>query len=74
MKAAMVAAESKEENMRILTQGELTRFTRIELMALLRRVAGEPPGLPESSIELRNAHANLRNIRIALARPEFRLR
>lgn len=65
MKAAMVAAESKEENMRILTQGELSRFTRIELMALLRRIAGEVPGLPEGSIELRNAHANLHNIRIA---------
>jgi hypothetical protein len=29
MKAEMVAAESKEENMRTLTQGELSRFTRI---------------------------------------------
>ncbi|XSC43453.1 hypothetical protein ACF1BQ_036700 [Bradyrhizobium sp. RDT10] len=53
--------------MRILTQGELTRFTRIELVALLRRIAGELPGLPEGSIELRNA-------RITLARPEFRPR
>jgi hypothetical protein len=36
-------------------------------MALLRRIAGELPGLPEGSIEPRNAHTNLQNIRMALA-------
>jgi hypothetical protein len=32
------------------------------------------PHLPENSPELRAAHFNLRNIRIALARPDFRPR
>jgi hypothetical protein len=56
----------------ILTQGELMRAIRTELSALLRRIAGELPNLPEGSPELRAAHANLKNIRRALARPEFR--
>lgn len=58
--------------MRVLTQGELMRATRTELSALLRRIAGELPNLPEGSRELRAAHANLQNIRRALARPDFR--
>jgi hypothetical protein len=32
------------------------------------------PHLPENSPDLRAAHFNLRNIRIALARPDFRPR
>jgi hypothetical protein len=44
-----------EEIMRVLSQGELSRFTRTELFALLRRIAGELPGLKEGSQELRNA-------------------
>jgi hypothetical protein len=63
-----------EEKMRVLSQGELSRFTRTELHALLRRIAGELPGLKEGSQELRNAHTNLQNIRRALARPDFRPR
>jgi hypothetical protein len=47
------------------------RATRTELSALLRRIAGELPNLPESSRELRAAHANLLNIHRALARPDF---
>ena len=58
--------------MRVLTQGELSRCTRLELYALLRRISAELPDLPEGSQELRDAHANLRNIRAVLARPEFR--
>lgn len=58
--------------MRLLTQGELMRATRTELSALLRRIASELPNLPEGSPELRTAHANLQNIRRALARPDFR--
>ncbi|MDE5461541.1 MULTISPECIES: hypothetical protein [unclassified Bradyrhizobium] len=58
--------------MRVLTQGELMRATRTELSALLRRIAGELPNLPEGSAELRAARANLQNIRRALARPDFR--
>ena len=35
--------------MRVLTQSELNRFTKAELFALLRRIAGELPGLKEGS-------------------------
>ena len=58
--------------MRVLTQSELSRFTKAELFALLRRIAGDLPDLKEGSAELRNAHINLQNIRRALARPDFR--
>jgi hypothetical protein len=37
-------------------------------------IASELPHLRENSPELRVAHFNLRNIRIALARPELRPR
>jgi hypothetical protein len=64
--------KAKEKTIRVLTEGELMRATRTELSALLRRIAGEPPNLPEGSRELRAAHANLQNIRRALARPRLR--
>lgn len=57
--------------MRVISQSELLRLTRIELYALLRRIAAELPALPEGSHALRIAHLNLHNIRAALARPEF---
>lgn len=60
--------------MRVLSQGELSRFTKGELSVLLYRIAAELPGLREGSIELRNAHANLQNIRRALAQPDLRPR
>jgi hypothetical protein len=41
---------------------------RTELMVLLHMIAGELASL-EDSVELRNAHANLLNIRRRLARP-----
>ena len=55
--------------MRVLTQTELSRMTRIELMALLRRISAELPDLAEGSADLREAHVNLQNIRRALVRP-----
>ena len=55
--------------MRVLTQTELSRCTRSELCALLRRIAAMLPELPENSANLANAHVNLHNIRRALARP-----
>lgn len=55
--------------MRVLNQTELSRCTKAELHALLRKIAAMLPELPENSLELRNAHANLQNIRRALARP-----
>lgn len=60
--------------MRVISQSELLRATRVELFAMLRRIAAELPALPEGSHELRIAHLNLHNIRQALARPEFRPR
>ena len=60
--------------MRVLTQSELSRFTKAERFALLRRIASDLPDLKEGSAELRDAHINLQNIRSALARPDFRPR
>jgi len=69
MKAAMGAVKTMEEIMRVLTQTELSRMTRTELMALLRHISTSLPGLRDGSAELRDAHANLMNIRRALIRP-----
>ena len=55
--------------MGVISQTELMRLTRTELMVLLRKIAGKLAGLPAGSAELRIAHANLQNIRRALARP-----
>lgn len=55
--------------MRILSQTELSRCTRGELSILLNTVAAQLPQLPANSPELRTAHANLQNIRRALAAP-----
>ena len=60
--------------MRLISQSELLRATRLELHAMLHRIATDLPFLPEGSHELRIAHYNLHNIRVALARPEFRPR
>ncbi len=55
--------------MRVLSQTELSRCTKTELHALLRKIAAMLPDLPENSQALANAHANLQNIRRTLARP-----
>lgn len=55
--------------MRVLTQTELMRLTRRELLVLQHRIASELSMLPIGSAELRNAHANLANIRRALTMP-----
>jgi hypothetical protein len=69
-KAAAFAAGTNGEKMRVISQSELLRLTRAELMVLLRRTACElPDDLPEGSVELRHAHANLLNIR-RVGRPE----
>jgi hypothetical protein len=44
-------------------------MTRTELMALLRHISTSLPDLRDGSAELRDAHANLMNIRRALIRP-----
>jgi hypothetical protein len=60
--------------MRVLSQSELLRLGKAELRILLHRIACELPQLADGLVELRNAHANLTNIRRAIARPEFRPR
>lgn len=55
--------------MRVMSQYELLRLNRMELMGLLRTIEGELPGLTGGSAELRNAYVNLQSIRMALARP-----
>lgn len=58
--------------MRVLTQGEIARMTRPELMTTLKRIAERLPDLKEGSPELKAAHINLQNIRRALApKPGF---
>jgi hypothetical protein len=66
-KAAMAAAEGGK--MRVLSQMELNRLTRNELLALQRTIAVALTGFREGSIELRAAHANLANIRARLVAP-----
>lgn len=73
-KAAAVAAGTMEEKMRALSNFELQRLSRNELMVIQRRIFSELTSLPEGLVELRNAHFNLHNIRRALARPDFRPR
>jgi hypothetical protein len=60
--------------MRVISQSELLRATRLELHALLRLIAAELPCLPEGSHELRIAHYNLHNIRVALSHQAPHLR
>jgi hypothetical protein len=47
---------------------------RSELHAPLRAIVGELPRYAENLAELRLAHANLQNIRQAMARPDLRPR
>jgi hypothetical protein len=47
-------------------------MSELELATLLRAIVCELPRLREGSQELRDAHANLANIRRAMAQPEFR--
>jgi hypothetical protein len=61
-----------EEKMRVLSLTELSRMSKAELAILLRTIVCELPRLREGSQELRDAHANLQNIRRAMARPDFR--
>lgn len=60
--------------MRVISQAELLRLSRLELQELLRRIAAELPTFREGSHELRLAHYNLYNIRLMLARPVLRPR
>ncbi|MEJ1967430.1 MAG: hypothetical protein WDN03_02145 [Rhizomicrobium sp.] len=58
--------------MRPLTTRELTRYTWVQLVTLLRAIENEVPDLAEGSDERRNALINLYTIRRVLARQQFR--
>jgi hypothetical protein len=60
--------------MRVLTQIELMRMTRIALGETLRQIMQALPDLPEGSVERDNALTNLRNITRILAGRELTLR
>jgi hypothetical protein len=67
-KAAMVAAGTKETNMRTYPLSELLNLTRAELVALQRNISDALAHLPEDSPERFNGRATLRNIHWILDR------
>jgi hypothetical protein len=69
-KAAIVAAATMEETMRVLTIVELF-LTKIELCNLAAKVANDIPMLLEGTQQRANALTSLRNIRFVLARRHF---
>ena len=73
-KAAMSVAGNDGGNREIISQSELLRATKFELQVLLREITASLPRLAEGSHELRIAHYNLHNIRLAIARPQLRPR
>lgn len=64
----MGAVETMEEEMRLLTYLELSRYSQAELWDLLRQNLAVLPELPEDSEERANAALNIRHIRLFLAR------
>jgi hypothetical protein len=60
--------------MRPLTTIELTCYSWVQLVTLLRAIESEVPHLAEGSDERRNALINLYTIRRVLARQQFRAR
>ena len=60
--------------MRPLTTIELTRYSWVQLVTLLRAIETEVPHLAEGSDKRRNALINLYTIRCVLARQQFRSR
>ena len=61
-----------EPPMRPLSTHELTRYTWVQLVTLLRAIEKEVPYLAEGSDERRNALINLYTIRRVLAQQRFR--
>lgn len=57
--------------MRVMTQTELSRLTRGELLALLHRIAQMLPDFADGSAGLDAAHTNLQNIRRTLAQMPY---
>jgi len=62
MKAAMGAVEMTEETMRLLTRGELMRYTEFQLDEAFRQNRNALFLLPVGSLERQTAENNLANI------------
>lgn len=58
--------------MRPLTTSELSHYSWVQLVTLLRAIENEVPYLAEGTDERRNALINLYTIRRVLARQQFR--
>lgn len=66
------AVLGSESHMRPLSTNELTRYTWVQLVTLLRAIEKEVPHLREGSDERRNALINLYTIRRVLAQKASR--
>ena len=71
IKAAMGAANTMEDKMRLLTYLELNRYTKAQLRHLYQQVLGALTGLPEGSLERATAMLNIQHIRMFLARRTY---
>lgn len=69
----MVAVETMEEKMRLLTYLELSRYNKTQLWELQRQMLAALPELAEGSPERQNALMNIHHIRIFLARRNYTL-
>src|SRR5262249_10088773 len=67
-KTAAVAVRAMEGDMKVLTESELLRLNRLELLALLRQTANELAAAPERLPDRKNALITLRRINGVLAR------
>lgn len=67
----MVAADTMEDKMRLLTYLELGRYTKPQLHYLYQQVLNALASLPEGSPERANALLNIHHIRLFLARPAY---
>jgi len=71
IKAAMGAADTMEDKMRLLTYLELTRCTKTQLWHLYQQVMRSLSGLKEGSPERARAMLNIQHIRMFLARRDY---
>jgi hypothetical protein len=67
-KAAMVAVDTKENTMQVISVNDLSRLTRAQLFSLLTQFQATLLDLVPGSPEHRFASAMLANIRLALSR------
>ena len=71
IKAAMVAADTMEDKMKLLTYLELGRYTKTQLRYLYQQMLNELPSLPEGSPARANGLLNIHHIRLFLARRDY---